>query len=78
MNTFTKGDMAILKSGGPRMTVRRVEADMITCTWFETKPGGVDMFTLGAAYGELRSADFHSAMLVAIPPKTEGGEHEVG
>lgn len=66
-NTFTKGDLAVLKSGGPRMTVRRVEADFITCSWFDTKGGASDPFTLGPAYGELCTADFHSAMLLAVP-----------
>jgi len=67
-NTFTKGDLAVLKSGGPRMTVRRVEADTITCSWFTTKAGTTDLFTMGPAYDQLCTADFHSAMLVHVQP----------
>jgi uncharacterized protein YodC (DUF2158 family) len=31
------GDVVILKSGGPRMTVHSLERNMATCEWFDAK-----------------------------------------
>lgn len=39
--TFSVGDVVILKSGGPRMTVARVENNKAWCVWF-AKPDAVD------------------------------------
>ena len=33
MNT---GDVVVLKSGGPRMTVEYVDGDSVHCTWFDS------------------------------------------
>ena len=32
---FKVGDVVQLKSGGPKMTVNRVDGDEISCEWFE-------------------------------------------
>lgn len=32
--TFSIGDIVLLKSGGPSMTVKVVDGDNVTCTWF--------------------------------------------
>jgi uncharacterized protein YodC (DUF2158 family) len=43
MTQFNKGDIVVLKSGGPDMTVQHVEgavddfAAVITCRWFDQK-----------------------------------------
>lgn len=35
MSTFKNGDVVKLKSGGPKVTVRRVEEDgEVICDWF--------------------------------------------
>lgn len=33
-NPFKIGDIVILNSGGPRMTVADVEDDLCSCVWF--------------------------------------------
>lgn len=33
--TFNPGDRVQMKSGGPVMTVERVDGDTITCVWME-------------------------------------------
>lgn len=47
---FAKGDVVILKSGGPKMTVREAYDDEIACTWFDEKHvqkfGNFEPFTL--------------------------------
>ena len=35
--TFTVGDTARLKSGGPLMTIEEIKPEGITCTWFDDK-----------------------------------------
>ena len=32
---FSEGDVAVLKSGGPLMTVSQVGPDSVGCVWFE-------------------------------------------
>lgn len=34
MAEFSVGDVVRLKSGGPQMTVDRVEGDAVVCLWF--------------------------------------------
>jgi uncharacterized protein YodC (DUF2158 family) len=34
---FKSGDVVILKSGGPRMTVKEVNENSIKCIWFNEK-----------------------------------------
>jgi uncharacterized protein YodC (DUF2158 family) len=35
MSTFNNGDVVKLKSGGPKMTIRRIEPDgEVICDWF--------------------------------------------
>jgi uncharacterized protein YodC (DUF2158 family) len=31
---FKPGDIAVLKSGGPQMTVQDAKGDEVTCVWF--------------------------------------------
>lgn len=31
------GDVVVLNSGGPNMTVTKVESDVVTCQWFDGK-----------------------------------------
>jgi uncharacterized protein YodC (DUF2158 family) len=33
-NNFKAGDVVVLKSGGPKMTVTRVEGSHVFCSWF--------------------------------------------
>lgn len=36
---FSAGDVVMLKSGGPRMTVSEIKGEFATCQWFEeSKP----------------------------------------
>ncbi|MET0775261.1 MAG: DUF2158 domain-containing protein [Pseudomonas mandelii] len=42
MSSFAKGDVVVLKSGGPNMTIKHVEEDLgdgigvqLTCSWFD-------------------------------------------
>ncbi|CAJ0561823.1 TPA: DUF2158 domain-containing protein [Proteus mirabilis] len=38
MSNFNIGDVVVLKSGGPKMTVSEVRNDnYVTCVWFEDK-----------------------------------------
>ena len=38
MSDFKKGDIVLLKSGGPKMTIREIEDDgEILCVWFDEK-----------------------------------------
>lgn len=34
---FREGDVVILRSGGPRMTVEGYEDGLVICVWFEEK-----------------------------------------
>jgi uncharacterized protein YodC (DUF2158 family) len=38
------GDVVQLKSGGPKMTVTKVDRNWITCNWFEGSKVYVDLF----------------------------------
>ena len=33
--TFKVGDVVVLKSGGPRMTVEEIEGQEVQCVWFD-------------------------------------------
>lgn len=45
MPAFQKGDVVQLKSGGPEMTVVKVdEQGQVTCTWFEKSKRYTDTF----------------------------------
>lgn len=69
-NILKPGDLVVLKSGGPWMTVHRVESDAtVTCMWFPAADS-VDPFSMLPVYGELCAADFNSTMLLLIPEKT--------
>ena len=35
--TFTEGDLVVLKSGGPEMTIKVIYSDEILCQWFAGK-----------------------------------------
>ena len=35
MNDFKRGDVVMLKSGGPKMTIDQIEANQVWCDWFE-------------------------------------------
>lgn len=47
---FKVGDVVILKSGGPSMTVNSVDISGVFCVWFDSK-------------GETKSATFLAEML---------------
>lgn len=61
MANFEVGDVAQLKSGGPQMTVYRVEADDVACVWFTKNENGAD----APAY-----ASFPRAILEHFVPPT--------
>ena len=37
MANFKKGDVVILKSGGPKMTVKSIQENKIICVWWDEK-----------------------------------------
>lgn len=37
MADFKVGDIVILKSGGPKMTISKIVSDEIDCQWFHNK-----------------------------------------
>jgi uncharacterized protein YodC (DUF2158 family) len=63
MSKFKVGDVVILRSGGPAMTVTKVTSDAIVCEWFDNKqsaqikhfvPDAIDIYTtpsLGISLG---------------------------
>ena len=47
MNEFNPGDVVVLKSGGPKMTVDQIEAgsrQKVWCDWFEGSKKFTDTF----------------------------------
>jgi len=44
METFKKGDVVKLKSGGPDMTVENVKVSKATCIWFVNGAKKKDIF----------------------------------
>ena len=55
---FSKGDVVVLKSGGPKMTIFDVDGDSHTCRWFNTS-------------GAWKRENFSDSELV---PETDVGE----
>ncbi len=35
MNDLKKGDVVKLNSGGPKMTIFKIEGDFVSCHWFD-------------------------------------------
>lgn len=58
MNNFKIGDLVMLKSGGPVMTVRASDPEgMVACTWFPVIEGS-DTFGMRPLYGQPAREDF--------------------
>ena len=57
--TFKVGDVVILKSGSPPMTVTAVEGDQVTCVWFEHV----------GTKNQKKSGTFPATTLKAMPPR---------
>lgn len=47
MSDFTVNDVVQLKSGGPPMTVEKIEGDRVFCVWFEAKKVHRETFAAG-------------------------------
>ncbi|MFP2273218.1 YodC family protein [Enterobacter ludwigii] len=45
-SSFTEGDLVVLKSGGPEMTIKAIYSDEIVCQWFAGKKLEQGRFTL--------------------------------
>jgi uncharacterized protein YodC (DUF2158 family) len=41
---FKAGDVVVLKSGGPKMTVMEVRSDGLLCRWFAGNESKIDVF----------------------------------
>jgi uncharacterized protein YodC (DUF2158 family) len=55
---FKKGDVVVLKSGGPSMTVHEVQSSQLYCIWFDgTKKLG-DYFDPETVEPAARSSDY--------------------
>ena len=54
-STLKSGDLVVLKSGGPEMTVKHVYSDEIICQWFAGK--------------KLEQGRFDENSLIESPPK---------
>ncbi|MBW7867895.1 MAG: DUF2158 domain-containing protein [Brumimicrobium sp.] len=54
MNTFKVGNVVVLKSGGPSMTIESIDGEVVDCVWFSNK--------------ELKRATFMSHSLMNEPP----------
>jgi uncharacterized protein YodC (DUF2158 family) len=37
MNELKEGDVVLLKSGGPEMTIREINGKTVGCQWFDDK-----------------------------------------
>jgi uncharacterized protein YodC (DUF2158 family) len=35
MDRFSEGDIVQLKSGGPDMTIKKINVDSVLCVWFD-------------------------------------------
>ncbi|MEL7110837.1 MAG: DUF2158 domain-containing protein [Pseudomonadota bacterium] len=55
---FHIGDVVVLNSGGPKMTVSAVKADRVFCVWFNRRDD----------YHEERTGEFLVATLKALQP----------
>lgn len=45
--TFQIGDTVMVRSGGPRMTVERIDGDQVYCVWFEKTKAHRGSFSSG-------------------------------
>jgi uncharacterized protein YodC (DUF2158 family) len=62
---FNPGDVVLLKSGGPLMTVvRKTEPGDYACTWFETPKGEYKVLNFAEALLEINSEHANSLPLV--------------
>jgi len=46
-NAFAVNEVVELNSGGPPMTVEKIEGDRVTCVWFEGKKVHSHIFAAG-------------------------------
>lgn len=44
--TFEVGDVVVLKSGSPRMTIAAIEGEMAVCVWVDKGKSARDRFEL--------------------------------
>lgn len=80
---FKSGDLVVLKSGGPTMTVILVEGDKLNCGWFG--PGGEyhwstfvdDSLSAVEADGTLRGISVHDSLEIGEWLNTDQGEKMV-
>ena len=71
------GDIVGVKSGGPPMTVARVEVEKVFCEWFEGKNQMAGNFTPAVLEKRLNQADAMKAAVATmkrnLPPPRRGG-----
>jgi uncharacterized protein YodC (DUF2158 family) len=61
-DTFKAGDVVVLKSGGPKMTIEYVGTDRADCRWFVGE--------------EVKQGTFHlEALKIAPDPRSGGSLH---
>lgn len=65
MSAFNPGDIVMLKSGGPRMTVEGPSGDSLACSWFDHKTKVLSRETF--LEDTLRKIDTSSSREKAIP-----------
>lgn len=65
MSAFNPGDIVMLKSGGPRMTVEGPSGDSLVCSWFDHKTKVLSRETF--LEDTLRKIDTSSSRAKAIP-----------
>lgn len=55
MNKFNVGDVVMLNSGGPKMTISSIESDRVWCIWF---------ITSNVVYGIERSENIYNGPFI--------------